>query len=226
MAPDQGGRARRSPGVRVAASDAGFTLVEMLVALVLLGMVATMMAVGFASGHRLWTSVERQTARGESIEAAQTLLRGRLERLRPFTRSQGRTFYSDVEGRNDRLSFWAEPPDARRPAAVTHYILALDANDDLTLAGALDPQAASDDTLLSHVASLEIGYFGPAGPNDPGEWQDSWSHQAAPPSLIRVRVAFPPGDRRSWPDLLVRPAANVDTACLIDATTGQCGGRS
>jgi len=235
MAPDQAAPPRRRGpggplGARSASPDAGFTLVEMLVSLTLLAMAATMMATGFAAGHRLWASAERRTQDGESVEAAQTLLREGIERLRPATRAKGSRFYSDVDGDTRQFTFIAVPPDAQRPAAMRRYRVSLNDAGDLVLAWAPDDGAGqgafTDQVLLRRVDGLEIGYFGPPRPNDPPQWQETWSRQATPPELVRIRVIFGPADRRTWPDLIVRPAATVDTSCLIDADTGKCGGRT
>ena len=59
-------------------SDDGFTLVEMLVSLSLLSMAALLMATGLASARGLWSRIERNGTQGETIEAAQTLLRDRI----------------------------------------------------------------------------------------------------------------------------------------------------
>jgi len=209
--------------------DAGFTLVEMLVSLTLLAMAAAMMTTGFASGHRLWTTEERRTVDGETVEAAQTLLREGVERLRPNTRSDGALLYSDVDGASDQFTFVATPPDAERPAAMRRYRVSMDADGQLVMAWAPAPGSGHDqytDQVLLHGAdSLRIDYFGAAQPNEPPQWQEAWSKRATPPQLVRIRLTFGPRDRRVWPDLIIRPAASVDTQCRVEADTGRCAGR-
>ena len=70
---------RGAPGT----GDAGFTLVEMLVSLTLLALAAVMMLEGLGSGQRLWAGETARIARGETVQAAQAMLRARIERLRP-----------------------------------------------------------------------------------------------------------------------------------------------
>jgi hypothetical protein len=76
------------------------------------------------------------------------------------------------------------------------------------------------------VKSLELSYFGVSSIDPAPRWQDSWESLPEPPKLIRLRVAFQSGDRRVWPELLVRPAADVGVACLLDKTTRRCRGQS
>ena len=76
--------------------------------------------------------------------------------------------------------------------------------------------------LVSGAAALTIGYFGVGPPDNERRWRGFWIDRPAAPELVRVRVSFPPGDPRRWPDLIVRPLATVNSACRIDAVTGTC----
>jgi general secretion pathway protein J len=216
--------------------DAGFSLVEMLVALVLVGLAAMLMVQGLASGRRLWADEEIRTQRGETVEAAQTLVRARVERLRPVTRFGADRPYADLEGTPDTLSFISLPPDVERPSPMRRYRLFLDERGDLVLSSAsalASPDAGgeaaadrTDQTLMRHVEGLAIDYFGPATRGAAPGWQPSWSQQPTPPQLVRIRLSFPAGDRRTWPDLIVAPATSLDTLCTLDPFTGVCRGRS
>jgi hypothetical protein len=42
------------------------------------------------------------------------------------------------------------------------------------------------------------------------------------PELVRIRVGFAPGDRRVWPDLIIRPAVTIDGTCRVNRTARQC----
>ena len=64
--------------------------------------------------------------------------------------------------------------------------------------------------LIEAVERLEIAYFGSSvADQEPGWWRQ-WRHQRSLPTLIRLRVGFPDGDDRSWPELFV--ALMVDLA--------------
>jgi general secretion pathway protein J len=214
-----------------AGRDAGFTLIEMLVALALLALAAVLMLEGLQSGQRLWAGEAARTLRGESVEAAQTALRARIERLRPTTRFDADASYADIEGTDSRLIFIAPPPKAERPASVRRYRLMLNERGDLVLGSAppqVDVEAGAvyaDQTLLRDVEGLDISYYGPDPKDGEPAWRSSWLHRAAPPELVRVRLTLQATDRRVWPELIVRPAATIDTLCVIDPSTGSCRGR-
>lgn len=209
--------------------DGGFTLVEMLVSLALLGMAAVLMLEGLQSGQRLWAGEASRTARGETIEAAQGSLRAKLERLRPVTRFGGSTSFADVDGSDRQLVFIAPPADVERPAAARRYRLALSDRGDLLLGSAeagADPQGVyRDQVLLSDVRALSISYYGRGGAGEAPQWWSDWKRREAPPELVKIKAELKAGDRRVWPELVVHPAATVDTLCSIDATSGLCRGR-
>ena len=216
------------PGSR---RDAGFTLVEMLVALTLLALAAGLMFEGLGSGQRLWAGEAARTARGESVEAAQAALRARIEQLRPVTRFAGSAVFADIDGSDRRLAFTAPPADAQRPAAARRYQLTLSEQGDLVLGWApaqVDAGAGGDYTdqvLLRDVGGLVINYYGPDPTGRAPQWRSDWTQRATPPQLVKIMLAFRSGDRRVWPELIVHPAAAVDTLCSIDEATGSCRGR-
>ncbi len=211
--------------------DGGFTLVEMLVSLALLSMAAVMMFQGLGSGQRLWAGEAARVGRGETIEAAQTALRTRLERLSPVTRVAGDATFADIQGDEREMTFIAPPPESERPAAARRYRLTLDSHGALLLGAAEGGLAAQDapvyrdQVMLLDIGDLNISYYGPGPDGGAAQWWSDWKQRITPPQLVRIRADMRAGDQRVWPELVVQPAATVDTLCSIDAATGACRGR-
>ncbi len=210
-------------------ASAGFTLVETLASLAVLAMLSLMLVLGAQFGRR--TLMRAEGGQGAAIEAAQTLLRSRLQRAFPYAHPNSGFPTVDFDGAADRIQFYAPPPDSVGPDALQHFALSLTPGGDLRLSMvsdlANDPaQPARMIPLLSGVASVELSYFGLAAPETQPRWRAVWRQQANLPRLVRVRVGFPPGDRRVWPDLIIAPAATLDSLCQIEVNTGQCRGRS
>lgn len=218
-----------SPAAR--RGEAGLTLIELLVALGLLGMLLVMLQDGFVLGHRVWErATSRLGPRIDAVEAAQGLLRDRITRANPAysLANQGQVSFT---GDAARLSFDAPAPAAMPPGTYLRYTLGLGADGALVLAWKPDtdrsplvPTARS--VLLDGVAGVEIAYFGAArGDRAVARWRDTWRDQPRMPELVRLRVRFPPGDDRIWPELVVGPRATVDAACTWDAAQRGCLGR-
>lgn len=211
----------------------GFTLVELLVSLALLSMTAVLLLATLTTGRGVERRANASATAGESIAAVQDLLHDRLEAMVPEARFGPGDPIVDMRGEADVLDFTAAPPTAQRPAPPQRFRLLLTRAGELSLF-AIDPLTNVTDPdmpsvigwtrapLLGNVARLDIAYFGAAPPDGQRRWRPRWHDRPTLPELVRIRVGFAPGDRRPWPDLIVRPAATVNTACLIDRTTGRC----
>ncbi len=75
--------------------EGGYTLVEMLASLVIVGMAAAMMVGGITTGRRVWEHADTVNAAGETISGAQMLLREKIERAYPATRYDKIPTYAD-----------------------------------------------------------------------------------------------------------------------------------
>ena len=210
--------------------NAGFTLVELLASLVVLAMVCLMLVAGLGGRATAWSRMDRDTTRSEGVEAAQALLRDRLQRVWPTTVYNIQPPGPDFDGQARQAVFLAPPPQAAGPAALRRYQLGLDAGGDLLLLSRSDVAAdrrrwSQRQVVLRGVESLDLAYFGAATRDVAPGWRPDWSEQPVMPALVRVRVGFAPGDPRVWPELIVRPAADIDTNCILVASTGGCRGR-
>ncbi len=218
----------RAPGRR---GEAGFTLAEVLVALALLAVAALLAARAFATDQGALRRIEARVQGSDEVAAAQASVRARLRQLYPGTRYDRSGAFAAVSGWPDKLEFMAPEPAGPVRGRVDVWRLDLSPDGRLRLNGGLTgDEPDGEAALLTGVSRLELAYYGLAGATGasvaatPG-WTDRWSRRLAPPRLIRVRVAFAPGDRRRWPDLLVAPAATVDSDCQFDQIEGGCRGR-
>jgi general secretion pathway protein J len=208
---------------------AGYAIAEMLASLVILGMIGTMMISGITTGQRVWERMDASDIAAENVAGAQLLLRERIESAFPATRNDTVPPFADFEGKADSISFLGEARDSERPTALRRYRLALDTDGDLVLSGVSDValnQAVPSEVLvlLRGVQEFDVAYYGPQ-PNGPSAWQLSWDRQAALPQLVRIRLQFEQGDRRAWPELLIKPMVTIDSLCVLNAANGRCRGR-
>lgn len=215
--------------------QAGFSLVEMLVTLAVTGFLAVLLLAGMASASRLFGRTAAGPPDVGQIVDAHRRLRVVIAGLRPVMRLDGIEPSVNAQGDEAGFGFIAPPMDNAQPDALWRYrfqltadgrlmlyhLPSLDQRPDIGDLGASGWQAVP---LLENVATLRVSYYGadPAGVGG-RRWQTRWNRRPQPPDLVRVTLHFRQGDRRQWPDLVVRPAATVNTACRIDALTGRCG---
>lgn len=210
--------------------SAGYALIEMLVSLAIIGIASALMVAGLGASHRIWERVDSEEIRGESLAGAQTLLRDRLERAFPATRYDAIPAYSDFQGTSNTITFLAPPRDVHAPTGLQRYQLSLAVNGDLLLSSSseltLNPKVPTENLVLMHgVQGLDITYFGLVPPDTAPDWKPQWVNLATLPKLMRIRVQFAAQDPRVWPELLIKPFATVDSACVLVVLTGKCRGR-
>ena len=213
-------------------ATAGFTLVEMLVSLAILGMMATMLLGGLASVSRLSLRENTQAAWRERVISAQRLLREQLVLLSSQTRNDSSVPIVDANGDAGRFTFFAPPLGDARPIELQRYRITVTPAGTLVLyrAGGLDDrfdnlgraQAGWQAIpLLDGVRSFEISYYGEDKLGRGRRWQTEWAFHPQPPDLIRIRATMASPDAK-WPDLVVRPRSTLNTACEIDPLNGRC----
>jgi general secretion pathway protein J len=181
---------------------AGFTLLEILVALTVLGFIMVGLAQGMHFGLLAWSAETRLSAGNADLETVDTALRHVIEGAAPGDDLDPAPFI----GSSDRLACITALPNAAGPSPHRRMqaILMVDADHRLVLrwrpythATPLRPPPAPTDTeLLNHVARLRIAYWRPGG-----GWLHAWNATDLP-TLVRLHVEFVHGDRRDWPDIV------------------------
>ncbi len=177
---------------------AGFTLLEILVVLVVLGMLMAALAGGIDFGVRSWQGQSRIVDRSADLETADEALRRLIAQAAPGLD----TARADLAGDAHRLSFTTRLPDGAGGERAVSVSLGVEGHR-LVLAWSpasnarpLGPAPAPrQDVLLNNVARLDVSYEGPAG------WVQAWSGTTLP-TLVRLRLGFAD---RSWPDIVVAP---------------------
>ncbi len=213
-------------------AEAGLSLLELLVAIALLGMLVLLLRDGFTLGHRVWERAGAQVSAAiEPVEAVQGLLRDRFTTLNPAWLAEGASSRVLFEGEAGRVTFFARPPDALGSGTYFRFVLAATPEGVLELAWHPDTDrrllpAWQRAPLLDGVAQFSIAYFGPTATDQVPRWRDSWRGQPRPPERVRVSLSFGPSDRRVWPDLVVAPRAVVDSTCIFQPQARRCAGRT
>lgn len=214
--------------------EAGFTLIEMLVGLAVVALVGVVLLAGLGRITVGSAMARRGEARVEDVAAAQLMLRQLLENAQPVRDAQtGNTI--DFAGSTDRMDFLAEPPESAGPGVLQRYRLKVDGRGALmlyrlgSLDGTVDPRQPgtvgwTPTQLIGGVSAMALRFYGPPSDGAGRSWWPDWVHQSALPLIVRVRIEFPQGDARAWPDLVVRLRAANGDVCERDLRTNACRG--
>jgi general secretion pathway protein J len=170
----------------------GFTLLELLVAVTLLGLISVVLFNGVQFGTRAWERAEARLDRAADRTALGTLLHRELSRIYPVrqdSRAGERVLFT---GTRETLNFIGpEPADA---AVAGTYVFDLrvstDGRKDLVLSWSLMGSGAHAGRafLMRNIRSVELAYFGAPGRNGRPTWSSSWRDRAHLPRLISLRI--------------------------------------
>ena len=187
--------------------QAGFTLLEVLITLVLLGLLFLGLTL---NTHFLLTASGQQArliARGADLNAVHQALQRLIEQARPGSTWESLVFI----GHPHSAAFTTVVPVATGTFRNQRADVALgvDAAHRLLLTWTphvhairtRPPPSASVIPILEEVERLDLDYW-PAGPD--GGWTSAW-HGSAPPRLVRIRIIFSDADRPRWPAMVVAP---------------------
>jgi general secretion pathway protein J len=219
-------------------STRGFTLIEMMVALLLISLISVALVTAFRYSQRSLLQAKRVDTDVRSVAVAQRFLRRVLEEAYPFEPVAGAPSRG-LQGDAQSLAFSAPAPAADGSVGLLRYSLLLDKKGDDSRQSlivqwqidrngeerAVDAPRARSEVLIEDVKALDIAYLEHVDPRDPGalpEWRNSWTERQRLPALVRVHVEFDPGDRRRWPDLVIAPRITDDANCTFDVVSQNC----
>lgn len=218
-APPRRSTSGRSPPGRSLSGrsgEHGFTLLELLVSLTLMAMIAVVLSGGLRFGATVWRAGDAQADRLAEMQAVQGFVRRQLGRAQPL-RQSARISRRQIEfsGGPDAIRFIAILP-AHLGTPGFHQLEFREARGggrrrlmlDMRLFQPGDEGGSftgepRQRILLDGIESAEFSYFGTTERNVPPSWRSRWDNADRLPSLVRLRVRFPEGDRRVWPELVV-----------------------
>jgi general secretion pathway protein J len=205
----------------------GYSLLELVIALALLGFIAVAMAGGVQFGARAWEASEAKVEASERVQGAQKLLRTLLQRAMP--RELDPSFAVDLDlfrGTAGALAFTASAPSAFGAEGLTRFELRVDGEPGalqllLTWQSANKSGDARSQALISGAQTIAIGY---AERNQEGRlsWSDTWQGRSGVPQLVSIKATFPANSRRTWPLFMARTRITHDPLCLYNADTFGC----
>lgn len=199
---------------------AGFTLLELLIAVSLMTALFALMAGTLSFGVTVWDRGESFGGRSTELMIAQRFVRRQLGEALPLTLPgdsgsralafQGETdvvrfaagtlAHAGTEGPflvelrraqgGNGLEFWWRPLQP-----------------DLTDFG--ETKEGESRVLMADAVEAEFSYFGVDERGDFVEWQSTWEDRVELPWLVRVRLRLPRESDRVWPELVVATGAHI-----------------
>ena len=184
--------------------EAGFTLLEVIVALAVFGFLLVGLSQTVRFGLTAWRQDARMSDGKTDLEAVDRVLRSVVENLvpnedpaRPSIDGSANTLIGVTRIRLPGSGLRSERVQAGLAVSGTRLVLRW-RPDPHTMPFEPPPKPSETD-LVDGVARLAIEYW-----RRPGVWVSQW-HEPDPPLLVRLRVLFVGSKPPRWPDIVVAP---------------------
>ncbi|CAM3591435.1 General secretion pathway protein J, putative [Pseudomonas reidholzensis] len=185
--------------------QAGFTLLEILVVISLLGLLLGLVGGALLAANRAVVKAEQHSARLDELRATQRFLRQALGQMLPLSAATGNGEHTTTfEGNRDSVVFFAPLPSSVGGGLYRQRLLWREGRLQVQLArldGSRLQAWGEPQRLLDGVEGLALSYRGYSPLGKPTGWLDQWPWPERLPQAVRVAVQL--GAGQAWPLLQV-----------------------
>lgn len=195
----------------------GFTLLELLIGMTLVGFILALLFAGLNLGTRSWEAGEQRMVSSSQQAVVVEFIRRMFEQIEPVR------WQVDAE---DQLAFAGDAESLRfvgtlamHEGATGRHLIALDLADGASgrelvmrwrLADPREPgfggvEQAEPKVLIKAISGMALSYFGAETDLEEPAWHDQWLNQKTLPRLIRLRLTLENGE--TWPELVTEVRA-------------------
>ena len=193
--------------------EAGMTLVELLAALTLLGVMSVALMGSLQFGARAWEANERGSNAQDEVLLAHGFLWRELEQVvanpvfEEGVEDSGKAFVGDSRslefiapwlgalGQGGLYRFRVEQRDSVVVLKWQPLELDQDRTDIVDLRG--------ERAILEDVDAITFQYFGTREDDSDPAWHAAWREEELVPRLVKLEVLFEAGSRKNWPLFVV-----------------------
>jgi prepilin-type N-terminal cleavage/methylation domain-containing protein len=193
--------------------QSGFTLLELLVAIMILTMIMTAAMGAVRVASRSFEAGIQRSDENARIRVVADILRRQFRQLLPVTWNENRRDFIAFKGDRDRVQFVAPAPDSSTgPGYLIYQISNVPSQEQNPLVldfAAFDPgsdgfdmPANSGREILANDIQVSFDYFGALDELDSPDWHENWLPGSARlPTVVRMHLA---SSGQQWPELLFR----------------------
>ena len=223
---------------------AGFTLLEMLIGLTLLGVLLILIYSSLNIGLRAWDTGDRRATEASHQRIVQSFIRRELGQVFPIRWRGIAESKIAFEGAKTEIKFVTAlnlGAAAKEGGLQSGHLYLADDNEagpdgkrrqslflkrevfDLQAKDWSGLDAAKATRLIEGVTSIEIAYFGAENDATDAKWVDEWAHPQRMPLLVKFSIKTDQG--RDVPDLVVALKLGEEAGCYENAFQRQCPAR-
>jgi len=205
----------------------GFTLIEVLIAMTLLGVMVVLLFSSLRTAAESWNAGENKVAEVNTKAVVYQFFKHHIAGIRPLPMlNNAQSFLPEnqqaFQGYAQSLRFVAALPAASARKGLQVFTIATDPADRSTLLVSLSPYRQNDtdavveavrpEVLLENIAELRFAYFGQTEDVAVQQWHNEWRIADRLPRLIKVSIQL--ADGSYWPEMVfplkITQAANPE----------------
>lgn len=214
--------------------NSGFTLIEMVVAMALLGTMMLLLYSGLTFGLRGWDAADVNGRRTADRRIAENFLRREIGETFPMRFKDPMTLKVAFEGKENVLRFVSSRPAGISANGLSLVSIGTEADDvkrtrNLVMRRAMPDDEAKDfaplekgerTVLFEGVEGVTFEYFGAENDFTDPKWVEEWDYVGRIPQLIRIRMRT--ADGSFLPEMVVRVMLGEEAGCLESAFQRVC----
>ncbi|HEX7606720.1 MAG TPA: prepilin-type N-terminal cleavage/methylation domain-containing protein [Usitatibacter sp.] len=214
-------------------SQRGFTLIELVVAMALLGTMMVLMYSGLSFSLKGWDTGAASGQRITDRRIGENFLRRELSEIFPMRWKDPMVLRLAFEGEAQRVRFVSSRPAGVTQGGLSLVGLEVEAGEgrerNLVMRRAMPDDAAKDfgpldqgdrAVLLAGVDSVAFSYFGSENDFTDPRWSDTWTYAGRVPQMVRMRVRNMDGTQ--VPEMVVRVNLGEEAGCLENSFQRVC----
>lgn len=212
-------------------ADSGFTLIEVLIAMTLLGVMVVLLFSSMKICADSWQKGEDKITEVNDVAVVYQFFQHHLSTAKPLWddfSDENKIKIFAFQGKSQELQFVSAFPASAKKSGLQLFSLKLinDGTEQIIQVSITPffPSAEGQEwrheevTLLRHVRNFSLSYFGSDDAQAEGFWQEDWLAKESQPQLVKIKIE---GDGGSfWPEMVVElksvGTSNNDEGQLLD----------
>jgi general secretion pathway protein J len=201
----------------------GFTLIEMLIAMTLLGVLVVLLFSSLKLAATSWVAGDAKVVAVNKKAVVYQFFKQHLPTIHPLAYLTNTQDPADNQqeqpvftGNAQHMRFVGALPLSSARKGLQIFEIAAKSDDSSKVMVQLSPYQQTDnvqidrEVLIDHVKSFAFAYFGQTDPSAPAVWTTDWPQSEQLPSLIKVSILL--DDISYWPDMVFAVKINQHVA--------------